>query len=89
MPNAKCDIASLRTRILEVLNRCAPYALPESAFLTELNIRLRPPARDTDFLSQLKALHKRHLVAYIVDEVSGERKWLITEAGLTAVRRLP
>lgn len=85
----KCDTTSLRTRILEVLNRCFPYALPESAFLTEINIRLRPPAKDTDFIGQLKALQKRRLVAFITDEVSGERKWLITEAGLTAVRRLP
>jgi hypothetical protein len=75
-----------RQTALTILDRAAPYALPEESFRLSLNAALRPPCGDAETDETLDWLKSRGLVAQM-ELGLGAIGWLITEAGKAELRR--
>ena len=79
--------SNIRRALLEILERCSPYALPEEQLAVELNGIVRPPAGKAEFDEQLLFLQIRAYIATVPDPLDGNLvKWAITEAGMTMLR---
>jgi len=71
-----------RTDILRVLDRAAPYALPEARLAEEF-----PQLSGADLAEHLGWLLDQRLAGRMTDRL-GATKWFIKEAGQTALRAL-
>lgn len=83
--------ATLSRTVLEMLERCEPYALPMHQLLREVNAQVRPPATE-DELKEIvlgdKGLRSRGAVDVLTDDFDAELlKPLITEVGKALLRR--
>jgi hypothetical protein len=83
--------ASIRIAILDILSGVQPYALPQPQLLSDVNGRVRPQLSLPDLVRELSWLKARELIAYLPDALAPDdadaRRWLITEAGLAALKR--
>jgi len=72
----------IRTDLLRVLDRAAPYALPEPRLADEF-----PALAAADLAEHLGWLLDQRLAGRLTDRLGGV-KWFIKEAGQTALRSL-
>ena len=83
----------IRRTILAELARSEQYALPQEQLLTQVNLRLRPELTMDELAKQLSWMldRKPPMVAFLADSMEPDnaeaRRWLITEAGLTQLKR--
>jgi hypothetical protein len=82
---------SIRIAILEVLQGVKPYALPQPQLLADVNMRVRPALSLGDLVKHLTWLKAHEMIGFIADDLDPDnadaRKWLIKEAGLTALQK--
>jgi len=79
---------NLRRTILDILERCQPFALPESQLEVELAAIIRPPAAKAELDETLLFLQSRRYIATVPDPLDDNLvKWAITEAGMTMLRK--
>lgn len=83
--------ASIRQTILRILDEVRPHALPQAQLLAEVNRLVRPAVERVDLSEQLSWLRGEQLVSHLPDPLApdnrNEWRWLITEAGRTALRQ--
>lgn len=83
-------IANINRAILQILDACEDYALPEDQLRTEVRGRIRPPCEDEEFTEAMEALRERRAITHIGDDLDPTlRKFLITESGKTLLARQP
>jgi hypothetical protein len=79
---------NIRRSILDILERCQPFALPESQLTVELNAAIRPPAGNAEFDEEMLFLQTRGFITNVPDPLDDQLvKWAITEAGSAMLRR--
>ncbi len=79
---------NIRRAILDILEHCQPFALPESQLAVELNGSVRPPAGKAELDEEILFLQVRGFITTVPDPLD-ERlvKWAITEAGAAMLRK--
>lgn len=82
---------SIRNLILRALRLAEPYALPFEQLLAECNLQARPGLEVEQLTEHLNWLKEIRYVDFMADPMDPKnvtaRKWLITEAGLVALRK--
>jgi DNA-binding MarR family transcriptional regulator len=74
----------MQRAILAELNDCHPYAMPEGALLTGVNLRVRNGITLTELRAALAGMEERRWVAVVTNQVDGARKIKITDEGRLA-----
>jgi hypothetical protein len=78
----------IRRTILDILERCQPFALPESQLAVELSAIIRPPAGKAELDDAILFLQTRRYIATVPDPLDDNLvKWAITEPGMTMLRK--
>lgn len=77
--------AMIRKLILTDLQRCGSYLLPETTIFQSLNLQIAPAATRSELESVLSALDAERLIAGILNTVTHERRWKLTDAGKLAL----
>jgi hypothetical protein len=79
---------NIRRAILDILEHCQPFALPESQLALELNAAIRPPAGKAEFDEEMLFLQTRGFIASVPDPLDDDLiKWSITEPGMAMLRK--
>ncbi len=79
---------NLRLRVLEILEHCLPFALPESQLVIELNAAIRPPAGRAELDEEILFLQTRGFITTVPDPLDDNLvKWAVTEAGMAMLRK--
>jgi hypothetical protein len=78
---------NVRQAILNILEHCQPFALPESQLVVELNGAVRPPVGRAEFDDEILFLQTRGYITTVPDLLDDRLvKWTITEAGMAMLR---
>lgn len=77
---------NLKLSILQVLNLAKPYMMPPDALRAEVEARHQGRVGDGEFSLALTQLHDKGLVDHQVNNLTGDRKWRITDAGAAELK---
>lgn len=81
--------AQLRKCILEVLEQCGTYALPEATLKSHVRGLLRPVPSDEEWEDALSWMKSSETTVNVPDAFGGEPQWAITEKGKVMLRQAP
>lgn len=76
----------LRQQILTLLKQCGAYQLPEEGLRASLKQMMGEAVKDSEIDAALEWLKGKAFIDDTVEELSGERRWRITDAGKQKAR---
>lgn len=74
---------NLKVALLNVLAACGSYSLPAPLLKTQAHSQLGGPIGDSEFADALAQLKNKGLINSRTDDLTGDARWFITEAGKT------
>jgi hypothetical protein len=74
-------IMILRQQILTLLKQCSTYQLPEPTLRDSLKQMMGRAVTDDEIDSSLQWANEKAYIDFTVEEISGVKRWFITENG--------
>lgn len=72
----------MRLRVLETLENCDGYALPESSLRSHVDALTRPPVQDDEWQACIDWLDGREMIRAVPSPLDDElQQWTLTERG--------
>jgi hypothetical protein len=78
----------IRVQLLRELERCRGFLLPEPTLFAAVEMAMAPRPTSSEIGSELKECERKGLVSGATNDLTGVRRWRITDMGRTVLQEI-